>query len=176
MSEVRINVVNFIEHDLLRKDMSYSLADLNTAMMEQGSLFVHYGVLLAKSSKQVDSVEILLKATEAKVYRKVRDDHIASGEKVTEGQLNSFVNVNSQVIAVKKALSEAKQVETIAKIAVEGFRQRKDMLVQHGSTAREELKGDLRIMHRTANAAEADAIRERAELRVLEAQKRKSEE
>jgi hypothetical protein len=47
--------------------------------------------------------------------------------------------------SIKQALNEAKQIAAIAKGAVVAIRQRKDMLVQEGSTSRVERQGELRM-------------------------------
>jgi len=154
-------VRQFVEPTQLKKDMSYSLADLSTAMMEQASLFVHYGVEAAKASMQVDNAKMLLEVTESKVYRKLRDDAAAAGNKVTEAQLEKTVQVHETVIAMRRALNEAKQIEAVTKVAVEGFRHRKDMLVQHGATSREEMKGEVSIARRMVAADEQEAQKQR---------------
>lgn len=156
-----VRVVNFIDEAQLKKDMGYSLADLSTAMMDQASLLVHYGVLQAKASKQVDDMKMLLENAEAAVYRRLRDTAATAGEKITEAQLEKAVARHPQVVAYKRAVNEAKQVESVAKIAVEGFKHRKDMLVQHGATSREEMKGEVRIAMRNANEDQLDGLKDR---------------
>jgi hypothetical protein len=156
MTEVRrFKVRQFIESAELRKDTSINPLDLSDGMMQQASLFSHYGELAAKAARQVDDVKLLLENTEAAVYRKLRDDFAGRGEKVTEAQLEKLVTRHEQVIAMKKALNEAKQIEAVAKTAVEALRQRKDMLVQLGAHEREELKGELIMRGREAREADA---------------------
>lgn len=144
------NVKDFIDADQLRKDMAYTTNDLTTAMMEQSSLFAHYGVLFAQASRQVDAVKMLLESTEAAVYRVIRTKMEADGKKPTEAFLEKSVTQHPRVVSMKRALAEAKQVESICKTAVEGFRHRRDMLIQQGLLHREEMKGDARIAERNA--------------------------
>lgn len=157
----RFTVRNFVEPDQLKKDMGYSLADLSTAMMQQSALFVHYGVQAAKASKQVSDVKMLLEVTESKVYRALRDQFAREGQKITEGMLSNAVATHASVIGMRKALNEAMQIESVAKTAVEGFRHRRDMLVQHGLISREEMKGEVSIKRREAIADEAEAQKSR---------------
>lgn len=138
-------VKKLIDADTLKKDLAYSASDLTSAMMDQASMFAHYGVLAADASRQVDNFKFLLEQAEAAVYRKVRDAAVANGEKVTEVLLDKQVSRNPKIIALKKALNEAKQIESVGKTAVESFRHRRDMLVQHGLISREEMKGELSI-------------------------------
>lgn len=153
-----IKIRQFIESEALRKDTSVNPLDLSDAMMQQASLFSHYGELAAKASRQVDDVKLLLENTEAAVYRNLRDEFAKNGEKVTEAQLEKLVTRHDKVITTKKALNEAKQIEAVAKAAVEALRQRKDMLVQLGAHEREEMKGELVIRTRELRESrEADA-------------------
>lgn len=153
-------VRNYIDSTALKKDVSYSLANLSEAMSDQASLLVHYGSIHAKAARQVDDVKLLLENTEAAVYRKIREDLEAKGEKVTEPMMEKLVTRHERVIAMKKALNEAKQIEAVAKIAVEGFRHRKDMIVQEGARERKEMEGEIAIRvresrdQRYANTAE----------------------
>jgi hypothetical protein len=164
-------VRNFVETESLNADLGYSHADLSGAMAEQSSLFVHYGVLAAKASKQVDDLKMVLEVTESKVYRMLRDKASEEGTKVTEAQLEKSVSVHPRVIEFKKALNEAKQVEAVAKTAVEGFRHRRDMLVQAGLISREEMKGEVSINRRTAEDERVASSKER----ILERAKAKRE-
>lgn len=113
-------------------------------------MFAHYGIALSQASKQVDSLKMLLETAEATVYRKLRDQANEDKEKVTEAQLDKSVARHPRVLSIKKALNEAKQIEANAKTAVEAFRHRRDMLIQQGLLAREEMKGEVVIAERNA--------------------------
>lgn len=156
--ETVYQVKSFVDAAQMKRDIAYSDNDLDTATMEQASLFAHYGTLAADASHQVDVVKLLLENTEAAVYQLERTKSAEAGEKVTEVMLEKRVARHSRVISMKKALIEAKRVEAIGKTVLEAFRQRRDMLVQTGATSREERKGELYIMERNARE---DALRER---------------
>lgn len=143
-------VREFVDAAELKRDLAFSNVDLTSAMMQQASLFSHYGVLASQASRQVDVVKLLLENTEAAVYKLLRDAAATSGEKVTEALLEKSVSRHPRVIAMKKSLNEAKRVEATAKIAVESFRHRRDMLVQMGLISREEMKGELSIRAKSA--------------------------
>lgn len=149
-------VKDFIDAAELKRDLAFTPNNLTDAMMTQASMFSHYGVLASQASRQVDVVKMLLESTEATVYKIIRDEMASKGEKVTETMLEKQISRHSRVVAMKKALNEAKRVESVSKIAVESFRHRRDMLVQMGLISREEMKGDLRILERS--------VREEAEI------------
>ena len=143
-------IKDFVDPAELKRDLAFSNNDLTSAMMQQASLFSHYGVLASQASRQVDVVKLLLENTEAVVYKLLRDNAAAAGEKVTEAQLEKSVSRHERVISMKKSLNEAKRVESTSKIAVEAFRHRRDMLVQMGLISREEMKGELSVQAKSA--------------------------
>jgi len=169
-----VTVVNYVDQAELKRDLAYSLANLSDAMSEQASLFAHYGVQAAKSSHQVDVVKLLLENTEAAVYRLERDRLEGAGEKVTEPLMEKLVTRHDRVIAMKRALNEAKQVEAVAKAAMEAFRHRRDMLVQQGLIEREERRGDLSIGSRNAREDAQQHQRESTLERLAEIRNRNS--
>lgn len=143
-------VSEFINPKELKNDLAFSQNDLSDAMMQQASLFAHYGVLLSQASRQVDVVELLLENTEAAVQQMIRNELATEGTKATETAIAARVSRHPRVISMKKALNEAKRIEALGKSAVEAFRHRRDMLVQLGLLQREELKGDLAIRAKSA--------------------------
>lgn len=146
---ISFKVRKFVEPDKLKADLAYTPANLTDAFMAQASMFAHYGVLYAQAEKQTNDLELLLEATEATVYRRERDNAIAAGEKPTDAGLRQTVSRDKRVNQLKKALNEARQIEATAKIAVEAFKQRRDMLIQQGLISREEMKGELSIREKS---------------------------
>lgn len=149
MSETNpITVKRLIDPEQLRLDLRFSTADLTTAMMNQASLATHYGLIAARAARQVNDLELALEVAEGKVYRKLRDEATAAGVKPVVADLTKAVALDPRIIALQKAINEAKQVESQSKTAVEAFRQRRDMLVQVGLLSREEMKGEVSIARR----------------------------
>lgn len=153
---MKYTVKDLVDVDQLKRDSAINTADLSSAMMQQTSLLVHYGVLAAQASKQVDNVSMLLKNAEAAAYRQFRDEAAGKGEKVTEAQLEKLVLRAPNVIQMMRALNEAKQIEAIAKIAVESFRHRRDMLIQLGANERKEMEGEIAVYRGRAREVEAE--------------------
>ncbi len=139
----KVQVKDFLADEDLKTKLSYSMNDLSTAMAEQASLFAHFGVLAAKASRQVDNIKILIENTEARVDREIREAMAMLNEKITEGIVERKIARHPQVVAYKRALNEAKQVEKVAATTLEAFKHRRDMLVQAGAISREEMKGEL---------------------------------
>lgn len=160
MQQTIYPVKDFVDAFQLRKDLAFSPNNLTDAMMQQASMFSHYGVLAAEASRQVDVIKMLLENTEAAIYKIVRDDMNTKGEKFTEALLEKIIARHPRTISMKKALNEAKRVESIGKVAVESFRHRRDMLVQQGLISREEMKGEVRIAERNVRDEAASAQRQ----------------
>ena len=158
-----IKVRNFIDGEKLKSDMAYSLTNLNDAILKQHSMASHYGDLYALAQHQVNDLKTTLEVAEAKVYRNERDAAIKKGEKApSDAYLKVLVSAHDTIVAIKRAINEAKQVSSMASGAVEAWHQRKDMLVQLSVGERTDKQGELRIMDRSAQ----EALLERARQRV----------
>lgn len=140
-----VRVLNFVDPTKVKGDLTYSIANLSGAMVDQAALFAHYGELAAKAARQVDDLELMLDVAKAKVSRVVRDEAAKAGLKPSVAQVEADVMVHGKVIEYRQAINAAKQIEASAKTLVEAFKQRKDMLIQLGAGEREEKKGELRI-------------------------------
>lgn len=166
---------DFVDPVTIRKDLAYSDNNLSDAMMQQASLFAHYGQLSAEALRQLEIAKLLLDQTEAAVYQQLRKDLLKAGEKVTEAMLEKLVSRSKRVIAMKQAVIEARRVESVAKTAMEAFRHRRDMLVQKGLISREEMKGEMRIMEKTVREEAAGLQRTDALQRIQDAAARRKE-
>jgi hypothetical protein len=160
LPEIKVGVKKLIDRDQLKKDIEYSLTNLSGAMQNQAGLILHYGILAADAELQTDRLKLILEAREAAVYRLKRDQAVKEGGKFTDTQLSAAVSSEKDVIRLKMLINEAKQIHGMAKAAVEAFKHRTDMLVQHGSRDRVELQGELRtrVLTDASEAAKAGAL------------------
>lgn len=141
----KILVKNFIDPVQLQKDLTYSTANLTGAMVDQASLYAHYGQIHAQAAAQVDAIELRLEVVQAQIARELRDEAAKASVKITVAEIDAGVLTSERIIALRKAVNTAKQIEANAKTAVEAFRHRKDMLVQLGAGERVEKEGELRM-------------------------------
>lgn len=159
-----VAVKTFVDPLQLKADVSFTEADLDSAMMSQAALFAHYATQAATAQHQVDSIKLLLEVKEASVAQAIRDEAAESGAKTTEKGIEQQITMNAAVIALRKALNNARSQADLAKMALEALRQKRDMLVQIGVARREEMLGELRIRGAEAAAeARVQAVKERAE-------------
>jgi hypothetical protein len=172
MSEARkVQIRAYFDANELKQAVAINPVDLSNGFIDQAQLLTDYGIRSAKAARQVDDVKLILENTEAAVDRKLRDEAAAAGTKTTEPQIEKMIARHPKVIAVKRALNEAKQIEAIGKIAVESFRHRKDMLVQLGANERKEMEGEL-----TMRTRETQQLRQTNDTNVVLAMRRKAAE
>ena len=138
-------VRDLIDPEKLMGDVKID-GDLNGSMMEQASLFVHYGVLQANALRQVHDIELLLEVKKSQVAKAMRDALVAQEKKPVEAAITKDVELHPDVVHLTRALNEAKLILDLGKVGVEAFKQRRDMLVQLGANGREERKGEVRTM------------------------------
>jgi hypothetical protein len=166
-------VREYVTLEQLKKDVAFNRDDLSTAMMQQAGLFAHYAVLAAKASKQVNNLKTVIEARKGLLDKQIRQSHQdamraeiegnpkAKPSKVTEAQIEAEMSRHPVMIQFSKLLNEAKLQESLAISAMESFRHRRDMLVQSGLMAREEMKGEVSIARRNAVEDSQEALRER---------------
>lgn len=138
-------VEDFIDAQQYKLDVNPDNLDLSYSMMRQAGLFAYYSTLAAKAQHQMDKMEQLEEIICARLDKKVRDDAIAAGTKITEAQVKAQILLQPKAIAVRSAVNRAREVSSICKSAADAFRHRRDMLIQLSFNEREEKKGELRV-------------------------------
>lgn len=136
--------VEILKPAQVKKDVSFSMADLNGAMMEQASLSVHYARIACESKFQMESLKRKIELLEAYLDKNYRQNW-PDNEKMTEKAVQSKIILNKNYQDLQEQYLEAKMNASFADSVQESFRQRRDMLIQIGKDAREELKGQVRV-------------------------------
>ena len=135
----------FITVDQLVDDTTLNEVDLNDAFLKQASLAAFYGVMASRASGQASNMKLTRDAVTAKVSKNYRDSAADAGAKLTENSLSEKVATDPRVIEVIKAYNRAVEIEGEVKAVVEAMKQRKDMVVQLGSSERDNAKGEVRM-------------------------------
>ena len=138
-------VKTYINPVAFKDDIAINIVDLDNAFITQASLFAHYGMQAAKAVEQMDNLKLALDVKEAQLNTFHREALLKSVGKVTEAMVSNAVLTDPRYIKVRKAYNESKGVLEMLKASTEAFRQRRDMLVQLGATAREERKGEMYV-------------------------------
>ena len=141
MSKVAV----YIDPEKMREDLTFSDVDIQSAMMNQSSLFAWYSVQAIEAKKQSERFKMLLDITESRVSKNIRDKAASEGVKLTEPNIAAMVARTESVINARMAYNDAKAQAELGKHVLEALKQRRDMLVQIGVAQREEKKGKLRI-------------------------------
>ena len=147
----------------LMSDMHIDDANLTESMIQQPALYVHYAMICAEAQRQMDKAKITVDLTESKAHEELTNACRSAGEKVVETALAKQIDRHPSCLKAQVKFADAKAIYTVAKEALEAFRQRRDMLVQIGVNSREEMKGEMRIKAVDAESkAKRAAFAERA--------------
>jgi hypothetical protein len=140
-----MGIRNYIDPARLKADVAFSDVDLDSAMMNQASLYVHYGQAAAQAQFQMDQAENRLEITRAKVGAMIRDEAAAGTKKLTEALIAERITTHDDVVRAQKEFNLARHIYELARHACEALKQRRDMLVQVGKRQLEEQEGQVRI-------------------------------
>lgn len=138
-------LVEYINADELKRDIDFSLTELDDAVRTHTSLFIHYANLARLARQQFDKTKLIAEVTKARLYMKHRDAMLADGGKATEAMIDAAVTKDPDYISAQKTLIEARGIYELGIDARDAFSQRKDLLVQVSVDRRREREGDLRI-------------------------------
>lgn len=143
-----------LDPDRLAQDIQINTADLDISFTDQAGKFIEYATIAHRAAFRADSLKNALELIEMKVDKELRDELLEEGKKVVESALSKAVVIDKRVIAAKERYAEAKMIAGLAKESLEGFKQRRDMLIQMGAAQREELKGELLMKAKAEDLAE----------------------
>lgn len=152
MTQDQFHVKQIVDPDVARHDLGINEYDLSLSMMKQAGLFAYYSTMAAEAQLQFDKMEQLEEIILARLDKKVRDDAVNAGSKITEAQVKAQISIHPRNIQVRTAVNKARMVASIAKSTADSFRHRRDMLTQLSFNSREERKGELRL-HGSEEAA-----------------------
>jgi hypothetical protein len=123
----------------LRDIVQIKEADLNEEFIKQPSLYAWFATLCEFASAEVETQKMTLSILRANLDAEKRTELAESGKKPTENMVNSAIIIDPKHQGAETALIEAKRQYGILKGIVKALEQRKDMLIQVGSTKRQEL-------------------------------------
>tara|TARA_B100002049_G_scaffold198966_1_gene157049 strand:- start:1010 stop:1522 length:513 start_codon:yes stop_codon:yes gene_type:complete len=135
----------FIDPAKLKEQVAFSDVDIDTAMMQQASLYSYYGNIYAQAQHQADRFKTHMTHVRARVAHAVREDAAEGGKKVTENMVEERIILHPDYIQAAKLANDSRMIAEMARNALEAFKQRRDMLVQVGKRQLEEMKGQARV-------------------------------
>jgi hypothetical protein len=136
------------DRDDIQGELSVS-SDLSREFAEQANRFASWGFEHATAEAEARRTEEAKDVIWAKLQLKYRARHSTA----KENEVKAYITRHKAYRAAVQAWHKAKYNRDILRIAVESFKQRKDMLVQLGADKRAELdQTDLSLKKKTARA------------------------
>lgn len=126
---------------------------LNQALVEQATKFAFIATVHAGYRGAVEGAKMKLDLQSAKLDGIVRSEGVNNGEKMTEAIVTARIKQSKPYLDAQKDYEELAGTERQLAVAVEAFRQRKDMLIALSSNWRAEL--DQQLMSKRAAYKEA---------------------
>lgn len=123
----------------LREIVKITEADLTEEFVRQPSLYAWFATLGEFASAEVETQKMNLSILRANLDAEKRLELGREAKKPTEAMVGSAIDVDSTYKDAQVALIEAKRQYGILKGIVKALEQRKDMLIQVGSTKRQEM-------------------------------------
>ena len=114
--------------------------DLNNEFKTQAAKFARYAEMEAQAKAKLMAAKLRLEVVDSEMSKKFREKFQSEGTKPTEKMIQSEVLVSKQYQVAHQALINATRDVDLARAAKEAFMQRKDMLIQLGSTRRLEME------------------------------------
>lgn len=161
MSDPLFPVKAFVDPAELAADVSINRDDLDSGLLSQAGLYVHYARLSADAREQLDRVKIQVEVFESRLFATHRKALLDAGEKATEAAVNAAVKGDTRWYRAQQSLITAKAAYDFANDAREAFKQRESALIQLASSQRKEREGQVRIGvgQDITNALREDALR-----------------
>jgi hypothetical protein len=138
---------DFVEVERLKLDCNIDLSDLDNAVRQQASLYVHYADLARQARRQHERMKVTAEVMESKLYHIHRTALLQEGVKPTKDQVDAAVRMDPRWYAAMQKVIDAKAIMDLAVDAREALSQRKDMLVQITVDRRREMEGQMRVMN-----------------------------
>lgn len=130
----------------LKTDVQFNVNDLDTAVMEQAGLFVHYADQARLAKRQSERMKTAFEILESRLYAQHRALLIEKNGKATEAQIEAAVKTDPRWWKGNTLMIDARAIYDLASDAREAFSQRKDMIVQVSVDRRTERQGTMRVM------------------------------
>jgi hypothetical protein len=144
-------VDSFVDTTRIATDVALNALDLHGELARQSGLVYFYTSMAAKAGRQHAMLKLRSDATDAQVATKIRNEannRLAENgdpdpEKLTAPQVVERIRVHPQTIAIKKALIEAEEVETVLKGVVTALRDKSSSLTSLSLMTRDEIRAKL---------------------------------
>lgn len=135
----------FIDGDQLKKDVAINFADLDSAMSQHASLYLHYAGMTVQARRQYDRLKNAFEILEAKLDAHYRTEFGNEGKKITEGAIRQALVADARWSSAQARVIEAGSIWRMCEVAENSFNQRKDMILEIARDRRKEREGQMRV-------------------------------
>lgn len=144
-------LVQYVDPDQIKSDLTIDLADLTTAMQRHPGLLAHYGIQSVRARRQYERQKAALEILEAQLDAKYRGELKEANPKTTEPQIRSAI-VNDRLFkAMSARVIQAQEIFRMAEVAEKAFYDRREMLLQIARDAARQAEGPLRVVANQTN-------------------------
>lgn len=134
---VRVNIGDKVFDGTIRDVLLINEATLTDEFIKQPSTYAYFAALSEFAVADVEQKKLALSVLEANLDSQKRLE--LKDTKVTEAVIKSAIVKDKKYQMMVEEIIEAERQLGILKSLVEGLKQRKDMLIQIGSTKRQEM-------------------------------------
>ena len=140
-----MTVKSLINTEEFIKDVLISELDLDESFRSQASMFAHYAVIHFTAMQQAAEKKTIRDVVSSQVDKSIREAAAIADppRKLTEAIVDAEIQRTKSYVSAQRECIEADAILSLAKNALAAFDQRKDMLIQLGANAREQMKGEL---------------------------------
>jgi hypothetical protein len=136
----------FIDEAQLKADVTVNMTDLDTAMMNHASLFVHYAGMTVRARRQYERIKSSVEILEAKLDMHYRESLAAEGKKVTEAMIVTAVKNDPRWSQAQARELDAMAIWKMCEAAESALVQRRDLILELARDRRKEREGQLRVL------------------------------
>lgn len=143
-SEVALR--RFVDMDQLKKDVSINPNDLDSAMMEHASLYVHYASQTVSARRQYERLKNAFEILEARLDAEYRESLSSEGgKKPTEAAIRNALVADKRWSGAQAKVIEAQSIWKLCEVGENALIQRKDLILEVARDRRKEKEGELRV-------------------------------
>lgn len=137
----------FVDQDQARKDIAINPNDLDSAMLEHASLYLHYAQQTVSARRQYDRLKNAFEILEARLDEEYRTSMSeGAAKKPTEAQIRAAIVSDKRWSGAQAKVIEANSIWRSCEIVESAMSQRKDMILEVARDRRKEKEGQLRVL------------------------------
>ena len=134
------------------------MADLDSAMVEHASLYVHYASQTVSARRQYERLKNAFEILEARLDAQYREALASEGKKATEAAIRNALVADSRWSGAQARVIEAQSIWKLCEVAESALVQRKDLLLEIARDRRREREGELRVLEAKSQRERVDEI------------------